>query len=525
MDYIFFIHSINFVHKSLHYWTRDYFKNNRRSLLMKTKSTIKLFATAILATATINAVNVATHPSDIFASEVTQIPNKYNVGTRTTFETDPVFKNYEDAEKYLESYVKPTIEKSRYGYFTATVLPDGLGGKYLVSGFIDSHSEDEEMIKGNKETAQKIVKNAGIDLTNLTNQSNGVLTGKITETQRDGFPSVTFETDPVFKTFDEANSYAEGHGAEILDATKGYKDYSLRAEPALNGTSNYLVSGEIRAYKNYSGDSISAEEAKKNIEAAARKVVNDANLSIPTTKPVTPAKPVEEVKPETPTKPAEDVKPETPAKPVEEVKPATPTKPVEEVKPETPAKPVEDIKPETPTKPVEEVKSETPTKPVEEVKPETPAKPAEEVKPETPTKPVEDVKPETPAKPVEDVKPETPTKPVEEVKPETPAKPVEDVKPETPAKPVEDVKPKTPTKPVEEVKPETPTKPVEEVKPETPTTPEKDVKSETPAKPENNKNNDKKTLPNTGESTSILGIIGTVLSITGLGFIVKRKRG
>ena len=127
---------------------------------MKTKSTIKLFATAILATATINAVNVATHPSDVSASEVTQVPNKNNVGTRTTFETDPVFKNYEDAEKYLESYVKPTIEKSRYGYFTATVLPDGLGGKYLVEGFIDSHSTDDSVIKGNKETAQKIVNNA-----------------------------------------------------------------------------------------------------------------------------------------------------------------------------------------------------------------------------------------------------------------------------------------------------------------------------------------------------------------------------
>ena len=492
---------------------------------MKTKNTIKLFATAILATATISAVNIATHPSDVFASEVTQIPNKNNVGTRTTFETDPVFKNYEDAEKYLESYVKPTIEKSRYGYFTATVLPDGLGGKYLVSGFIDSHSEDEEVIKGNKETAQKIVKNAGIDLTNLTNQSNGVLTGKITETQRDGFPSVTFETDPVFKTFDEANSYAEGHGAEILDATKGYKDYSLRAEPALNGTSNYLVSGEIRAYKNYSGDSISAEEAKKNIEAAARKVVNDANLSISTTKPVTPAKPVEEVKPETPTKPVEEVKPVTPAKPVEDVKPVTPTKPVEDVKPVTPAKPVEDVKPVTPSKPAEEVKPTTPTKPTEDVKPVTPSKPAEEVKPTTPTKPTEDVKPVTPSKPVQEVKPETPAKPVEEVKPETPAKPAEEVKPETPTKPVEEVKPETPAKPVEDVKPVTPAKPVEDIKPVTPTKPEKDVKSETPAKPENNKNNDKKTLPNTGESTSILGIIGSVLSITGLGFIVKRKRG
>jgi len=287
---------------------------------MKTKSKIKLFATATLATATIGAVNVATHPSNVFASEVTQVPNKNNVGTRTTFETDSVFKNFDEGEKYLDNYVKPTIENSRYGYFTASVVPDGLGGNYLVSGFIDSHSEDEEVIKGNKETAQKIVKNAGIDLTNLTNQSNGVLTGKITETQRDGFPTVTFETDAVFKNFDEANSYAEGHGAEILDATKGYKDYSLKAEPALNGTSNYLVSGEIRAYKNYSGDSISAEEAKKNIEAAARKVVNDANLSISTTKPVTPAKPTEEVKPA------------TPAKPVEEVKPATPTKPVDEGK-------------------------------------------------------------------------------------------------------------------------------------------------------------------------------------------------
>ena len=44
-------------------------------------------------------------------------------------------------------------------------------------------------------------------------------------------------------------------------------------------------------------------------------------------------------------------------------------------------------------------------------------------------------------------------------------------------------------------------------------------------KPDDNKDNDKNTLPNTGESRSILGIIGTILSIAGLGFIVKRKRG
>ena len=289
--------------------------------------------------------------------------------------------------------------------------------------------------------ATAVIATASIGIAGGITQSNTAIASEVTVTERDGFPTVTFETDAVFKNFEEANAYAEGRAAEILDSTDGYKDYSLNAGPALDGTSNYLVSGEIRAYKNYSGDSVTAEQAKKNIEVAARKVVNDANLSISTTKPVIPTKPVE------------DIKPVTPAKPVEEVKPVTPTKPVE------------DIKPVTPTKPTEDVKPVTPSKPVEEVKPETPAKPAEEVKPETPTKPEKDVKSETLAKPEKDVKSETPAKP------------------------------------------------------------EKDVKSETPAKPENNKNNDKKTLPNTGESTSILGIIGSVLSITGLGFIVKRKRG
>ena len=50
---------------------------------------------------------------------------------------------------------------------------------------------------------------------------------------------------------------------------------------------------------------------------------------------------------------------------------------------------------------------------------------------------------------------------------------------------------------------------------------EKQQATSTSTKPENDKN----TLPNTGESTSILEIIGTILSIAGLGFIVKRKRG
>ena len=168
--------------------------------------------------------------------------------------------------------------------------------------------------------ATAIIATASIGVAGAITQSNTVTANEVTVTERDGFPAVTFETDAVFKNFEEANAYAEGRAAEILDSTDGYKDYSLTAGPALDGTSNYLVSGEIRAYKNYSGASVTIEQAKKNIEAAARKVVNEANPSISTTKPVTP------------TKPTEDVKPETPAKPVEEVKPVTPTKPVDEGK-------------------------------------------------------------------------------------------------------------------------------------------------------------------------------------------------
>ena len=156
--------------------------------------------------------------------------------------------------------------------------------------------------------ATAIIATASIGVAGAITQSNTVTANEVTVTERDGFPAVTFETDAVFKNFEEANAYAEGRAAEILDSTDGYKDYSLTAGPALDGTSNYLVSGEIRAYKNYSGASVTIEQAKKNIEAAARKVVNEANPSISTTKPVTPTKPTEDVKPETPAKPVDEGK-------------------------------------------------------------------------------------------------------------------------------------------------------------------------------------------------------------------------
>ena len=299
MDYIFFIHSINFVHKSLHYWTRDCFKNNRRSFLMKTKSTINLFATALLTSAILGSAH------SVFADA--QIV-RHTEDDSIEIISDP-YKTFAEADKALNEVKDKYLEE--YGNYRAGVIPTEDLKNYEVYAIIHAVSRDEH----SKSTTQNVAK--------------------------------------------------------------------------------FLTNGQSS----------------------------------------------------TPAKPAEDVKPETPAKPVEEVKPETPVKPV------TPAKPVEDVKPVTPAKPVEDIKPETPTKPVEDVKPVTPSKPAEEVKPVTPTKPVEDVKPETPARPVEEFKPET------------------------------------------------------------------------PAKPENNKNNDKKTLPNTGESTSILGIIGSILSITGLGFIVKRKRG
>ena len=559
---------------------------------MKTKSKIKLFATAIIATATIGAVNVATHPSNVFASEVTQVPNKNNVGTHTTFETDPVFKNFEEGEKYLDNYVKPTIENSRYGYFTASVVPDGLGGNYLVSGFIDSHSEDEEVIKGNKETAQKIVKNAGIDLTNLTNQSNGVLTGKITEKQRDGFPTVTFETDAVFKNFDEANSYAEGHGAEILDATKGYKDYSLKAEPALNGTSNYLVSGEIRAYKDYSGASVTAEQAKKNIEAAARKVVNDANPSISTTKPVTPAKPTEEVKPATPAKPVEEVKPATPAKPVEEVKPATPTKPVDEGKTSNDIKKIDGEFTEIKTtstgltfkaKLYEELPHDGPYTPNIHATLTDKATGKEVAKTSVVLEGLSEglkkadalfyanllegiiFEPSlTPGNYVLTVEgtagatygqntdkrkryfifstevtltgenntttitqPEKPKDSTTKPKSDQTTNNVNNNQQPSNDKNKQITNNNTGKQDKNELitNKTSDTKTDKQNSDNTLSQEKQQTTSTSTTKPENNKNNDKKTLPNTGESTSILGIIGTILSITSLGFIVKRKRG
>ena len=476
--------------------------------------------------------------------------------------------------------------------------------------------------------ATAIIATASIGVAGAITQSNTVTANEVTVTERDGFPTVTFETDAVFKNFEEANAYAEGRASEILEATDGYKDYSLNAGPALDGTSNYLVSGEIRAYKDYSGSSVTAEQAKKNIEAAARKVVKDANPSLSTTKPVTPAKPVEEVKPKTPAKPVEDVKPETPAKPAEDVKSETPAKPAEDVKPETPTKPVEEVKPVTPTKPVEEVKSETHTKPVDEGKTSNDIKEitgefteikttstgltfkaklsegaphagpdipnihatltdkvtgkevskssvvleglSEELKNQTLNSPLyysnllegTIFEPSlTPGNYVLTVEGTTgapygqnsdkrkrhfifrtevtlkgESNSTTTTQPEKPkdstTKPKSDQTTNNNQQPSNDKnKQSTNNNTGKQDKNELSTNKTSDTKTgkqnsdNTLSQEKQQTTSTSTTKQENNKNNDKKTLPNTGESTSTLGIIGTVLSITGLGFIVKRKRG
>ena len=117
MDYIFDIYSINFVHKSLHYWTRDCFKNNRRSLLMRTKSTIKLFATAILATAAIG-VNVVHADAQIIKDKDRDLIEIISDPYATYEEADKALNNVKD--KYLAEYgdyrggVNPTEDLKHY---------------------------------------------------------------------------------------------------------------------------------------------------------------------------------------------------------------------------------------------------------------------------------------------------------------------------------------------------------------------------------------------------------------------------
>ncbi|UXR52534.1 Ig-like domain-containing protein [Staphylococcus simulans] len=288
---------------------------------------------------------------------------------------------------------------------------------------------------------------------------------------------------------------------------------------------------------------------------------------------VTPEVPVEEATPTEPEVPVEEV-PEVPAEPEVE----TPTEPAPEVTPEVPVEETTPTEPEIPVEEVPEVPSEpevvTPTIPVPEVTPEVPA---EEATPTAPEVPVEEI-PEVPSEP----EAETPIEPAPEVIPGAPveeATPTEPTSGVTPEEPVEE-----PTSEVSEEEPtstgsETPVEkePVKETE-ETSTeiSPSKeDTVVESEKEEENDEvtveNNDtskestgevtthndienvkaksvkkdvqdkksttlnsktsthkkeskpnKQALPETGNETSSMPLLGSLLTLFGLGFIARR---
>ncbi|UXR35338.1 Ig-like domain-containing protein [Staphylococcus simulans] len=294
--------------------------------------------------------------------------------------------------------------------------------------------------------------------------------------------------------------------------------------------------------------------------------------------PETPTEPAPEVTPEVPVEEATPTEPEIPVEEVPEVpaepEPETPTEPAPEVTPEVPAEETTPTEPEVPVEEVPEVPTEpeavTPTTPVPEV-------PAEETTPTAPEVPVEEI-PEVPSEP----EAETPIEPAPEVIPEAPVEeaiPTEPTSGVTPEEPVEE-----PTSEVSEEEPtstesETPVEkePVKETE-ETSTeiSPSKeDTVIESEKEEENDEvtveNNDiskestgevttqndtenvktksvekdvqdkkstilnsktsthkkeskpnKQALPETGNETSSMPLLGSLLTLFGLGFIARR---
>ena len=111
-----------------------------------------------------------------------------------------------------------------------------------------------------------------------------------------------------------------------------------------------------------------------------------------------------------------------------------------------------------------------------------------------------------------------------------PEKPAPTPEPEKPAPTPEPEKPAPtpePEKPAPTPEPEKPAPTPEPEKPAKTTNRVKDDKTKTDDSKKDSQNNEttKNKLPETGESSSLLGVIGGLLSIVGLGIFTKRKRG
>mgnify|MGYP002741963833 CR=1 FL=1 len=515
MDYIFFIHSINFVHKSLNYWTRDFFKNNRRSLLMKTKSKIKLFATATLATAMIGATT-------IYADA--QI-NRDTANDSVEIISDP-YKTYEEADKALNDIKEKYLEE--YGSYRAGVVPTEDLKNYEVYAIIRKVSLDE--------TSEKTVQNVAKAL------------------------SKSKSTEPV-KPVEEVKPATPTKPAEEVKPVTPAKPVE-EVKPETPSKPVEEVKPETPAKP--------VEEVKPETPAKPAEDV----------KPETPTKPVEEVKPVTPTKPVEEVKSETPTKPVDEGKTSNDIKEITgeftEIKTTSTgltfkAKLSEGAPHAGPDIPnihatltdkvtgkevskssvvleglSEELKNQTLNSPLyySNLLEGTIFEPSL-----TPGNYVLTVEGTTGAPygqnsdkrkrhfifrtevTLKGESNSTTTTQPEKPKDST-TKPKSDQTTNNNQQPSNDKnKQSTNNNTGKQDKNELSTNKTSDTKTgkqnsdNTLSQEKQQTTSTSTTKQEDNKNNDKKTLPNTGESRSTLGIIGTVLSITGLGFIVKRKRG
>ena len=539
MDYIFFIHSINFVHKSLNYWTRDFFKNNRRSLLMKTKSKIKLFATATLATAMIGATT-------IYADA--QI-NRDTANDSVEIISDP-YKTYEEADKALNDIKEKYLEE--YGSYRAGVVPTEDLKNYEVYAIIRKVSLDE--------TSEKTVQNVAKAL------------------------SKSKSTEPVKPVEEVKPATPTKPAEEVKPVTPAKPVENIKPETPTKPVEEVKPETPSKP----------VEEVKPETPAKPVEEVKPETPAKPVeeVKPETPAKPAEDVKPETPTKPVEEVKPVTPTKPVEEVKSETPTKPVDEGKTSNDIKEITgeftEIKttstgltfkaklsegaphagPDIPNihatltdkvtgKEVskssvvleglsEELKNQTLNSPLyySNLLEGTIFEPSL-----TPGNYVLTVEGTTGAPygqnsdkrkrhfifrtevTLKGESNSTTTTQPEKPKDST-TKPKSDQTTNNNQQPSNDKnKQSTNNNTGKQDKNELSTNKTSDTKTgkqnsdNTLSQEKQQTTSTSTTKQEDNKNNDKKTLPNTGESRSTLGIIGTVLSITGLGFIVKRKRG
>lgn len=426
MDYIFDIYSINFVHKSLHYWTRDCFKNNRRSLLMRTKSTIKLFATAILATATIG-VHAVHADAQIIKDKDRDLIEIISDPYATYEEADKALNNVKD--KYLAEYgdyrggVNPTEDLKHYEAYAildtvslSKQSADEVAEKIAKAFTTAKHVEEVKPVTPAKPVDEGKTSN---DIKEIKGKFTEIKTTSTGLTFKAKLPELAPHDGPILPNI-QATLTEKATGKEVaktgvvlegLSEELKESDALLYAnilegtifEPSLT-PGNYILTVEGTTGPTYGQNT---DKRKRHFVFSTKVTLTGEGNATTTTQPEKPK--------DSTTKPKSD---------------------------QTTNNVNNNQQPNN-----------------DKNKQITNNNTGKQDKNELSTNKTSD------------------------------------------------------------------TKTGKQTSDNTLSQEKQQTTSTSTTKPENNKNNDKKTLPNTGESTSILGIIGTILSITGLGFIVKRKRG